>query len=198
MSDHHAIVPTPNVPRDLDREEKALYDLVARRLLAAWHDEHVAATTTVVTAVRRLAPAGTVDRFRSTGTMVVEAGVEGGGAGRAVEEEGRRERGGRAPRRASRADSGRRSWTWRPSRGRRRPPKRFTDATLLTAMETAGKTLDEKELAEAMRENGLGTPATRAEILETLLQRGYVERNGKALRRRRRRGSVSSASSPSR
>ncbi len=61
-----------------------------------------------------------------------------------------------------------------------RPPKRFTDATLLTAMETAGKTLDEKELADAMKENGLGTPATRAEILETLLTRGYAERTGKA------------------
>ena len=61
-----------------------------------------------------------------------------------------------------------------------RPPKRFTDATLLTAMETAGRTLDEKELADAMRESGLGTPATRAEILETLLARGYAERDGKA------------------
>jgi len=62
-----------------------------------------------------------------------------------------------------------------------RPPKRFTDATLLTAMETAGKTLDDEELSDAMRESGLGTPATRAEILETLLRRDYLERAGKAL-----------------
>jgi DNA topoisomerase-3 len=62
-----------------------------------------------------------------------------------------------------------------------RPPKRFTEATLLTAMETAGKTLDDKELSEAMKESGLGTPATRAEIIETLLRRGYIERDGKAL-----------------
>src|SRR5581483_8501274 len=64
---------------------------------------------------------------------------------------------------------------------RTRPPKRFTEATLLTAMETAGKTLDEKELSDAMKENGLGTPATRAAIIEVLLKRGYVVREGKSL-----------------
>src|SRR6201999_3210954 len=62
-----------------------------------------------------------------------------------------------------------------------RPPQRFTDATILTAMETAGRTLDEKELSDAMKENGLGTPATRAAILEVLLKRGYIIRNGKSL-----------------
>ncbi len=62
-----------------------------------------------------------------------------------------------------------------------RPPKRFTEATLLTAMETAGKTLDDKELSEAMKESGLGTPATRAEIIETLLRREYIVRQGKTL-----------------
>ena len=62
-----------------------------------------------------------------------------------------------------------------------RPPKRFTEATLLTAMETAGKTLDEKELSDAMKETGLGTPATRASIIEVLLKRGYIVREGKML-----------------
>jgi DNA topoisomerase IA len=62
-----------------------------------------------------------------------------------------------------------------------RPPKRFTEATLLTAMETSGKTLDEKELSDAMRETGLGTPATRAAIIEVLLKRAYIVRNGKSL-----------------
>ncbi len=63
-----------------------------------------------------------------------------------------------------------------------RPPSPLSDATLLTAMETAGKALEEKELSEAMKENGLGTPATRAGVIETLLARGYVRREGKALR----------------
>jgi len=62
-----------------------------------------------------------------------------------------------------------------------KPPKRLTEGTLLTAMETAGKTLDEKELSDAMKQSGLGTPATRAAIIETLLKRGYIERLGKAL-----------------
>jgi DNA topoisomerase-3 len=62
-----------------------------------------------------------------------------------------------------------------------RPPQRFNDATILTAMQTAGKTLDEKELSDAMKETGLGTPATRAAIIEVLLKRGYVTRNGKSL-----------------
>ena len=62
-----------------------------------------------------------------------------------------------------------------------RPPRRFTDATLLTAMERAGAALDDRELSEAMKERGLGTPATRAETIETLLRRGYAERQGKAL-----------------
>ena len=62
-----------------------------------------------------------------------------------------------------------------------RAPKRLTDGTLLTAMETAGKTLDEKELSDAMKETGLGTPATRASIIEVLLKREYIVRNGKSL-----------------
>ena len=66
-------------------------------------------------------------------------------------------------------------------RKKTRAPKRFTEATLLTAMETAGKTLDEKELSDAMKETGLGTPATRASIIEVLLKREYIVRNGKNL-----------------
>jgi DNA topoisomerase-3 len=66
-------------------------------------------------------------------------------------------------------------------RKKTRAPKRFTEATLLTAMETAGKTLDEKELSDAMKENRLGTPATRAAIIEVLLKREYIVRNGKNL-----------------
>ena len=66
-------------------------------------------------------------------------------------------------------------------RKKTRPPKRFTEGTLLTAMETAGKTLDEKELSDAMKETGLGTPATRAAIIEVLLKRGYIVRSGKSL-----------------
>ncbi len=180
VTDHHAIIPTPVAPRDLDPEERALYDLVARRLVASWHADHVAATTTVVTSITS---PGFVDRYRSSGTMVVEAGWK------SVEPEAPSKRkpvkdgDGAEPALPPGLAAG------QPQRvadvnaveRKTRPPKRFTDATLLTAMETAGKTLDEKELADAMKENGLGTPATRAEILETLLSRGYIERDGKTL-----------------
>ena len=66
-------------------------------------------------------------------------------------------------------------------RKRTHPPRRFTEGTLLTAMETAGQTLDEKELSDAMKETGLGTPATRAQIIEVLLKRAYIVREGKSL-----------------
>lgn len=202
VSDHHAIVPTPSVPRGLEGDERALYEIVVRRLLAAWHDDHVAATTTVVTEVtggagedgaagtpRGAASAGAraaggaaphgraLDRFRSAGTMVVEEGwklaePDAPRRKRDDDEEGDLPPGlvkGQAKTVIDVASVEKKT----------RPPKRFTDATLLTAMETAGRTLDEKELAEAMKENGLGTPATRAEILETLIARGYAERDGK-------------------
>ena len=181
VTDHHAIVPTPIVPRDLAGDEKALYEMVVRRLLAAWHADHVSATTAVVTAVtggEGATPA--VDRFRSAGTMVVEAGwkrAEPDAPARKADDEGEE------PELPPGLSPGQRKTVVEvaPVERRTRPPKRFTDATLLTAMETAGRTLDEKELADAMGESGLGTPATRAEILETLLARGYAERSGKAL-----------------
>jgi len=188
VSDHHAIVPTPNVPSGLKGEEKALYEIVVRRLLAAWHDDHVAATTTVVTEVTggegdrgaaTGAPAGRpVDRFRSAGTMVVAEGWKAAepDAPRRKKDEDDEE--GELPPGLAKGQA-KRVVDAAAVEKRTRPPKRFTDATLLTAMETAGRTLDEKELAEAMKENGLGTPATRAEILETLIARGYAVRDGK-------------------
>ena len=194
VTDHHAIVPTPSAPKGLDADERALYDAIARRLLAAWHGDSVTATTTVITAVMAIESPGFVDRYRSSGTVVLEAGwksVEpdppkrrkgkGGdeagsaaGEGAGADEEETLPAGLAAGQEKRVVDAGALS-------KKTRPPKRFTDATLLTAMETAGRTLDEKELAEAMKENGLGTPATRAEILETLLSRKYAERLGKAL-----------------
>ena len=193
VTDHHAIVPTPVAAKGLDADEQALHDAIARRLLAAWHGDSVTATTTVVTAIHS---PGFVDRYRSSGTVVLEvgwkavepdppkrrkaAGPERSGkdgaddAGAAAEEEETLPPGLAAGQAKRVVDAG-------ALAKKTRPPKRFTDATLLTAMETAGRTLDEKELADAMKENGLGTPATRAEILETLLSRKYAERLGKAL-----------------
>ncbi len=201
VTDHHAILPTTAraAGLDLSADERTLYDLVCRRLLAAWHGDHVWGVTTVITAIRTPAdPAldseASVDRFHSVGTAIEEMGwkvldlAPRGGEPKAP----------RAPRPAGDGDepgedtsqdlpSGlaaglvRRVAAAEALAKRTRPPRRLTEGTLLTAMETAGKALDDKELSAAMRESGLGTPATRAETIETLLRRLYIERQGKAL-----------------
>jgi DNA topoisomerase-3 len=191
VSDHHAIIPTPTSPlgRGLSSDERKVYDLVCRRLLQAWQGDFVWAATLLITeiAVDGLRP--TVDRFRSHGTAVENLGwkaldlgpssppkekSDGAPTAEASDEDARLPSG-LAPRQAQSVLGA------KAVPRRTRPPPRLTDATLLTAMETAGKTLDEKELSEAMKERGLGTPATRASIIETLLTRGYATRQGKAL-----------------
>ncbi len=206
VTDHHAIIPTTVDPhgKPLSQDEERVYDLVCRRLLMAWHGDHKTRVTTVVTDV---ATEGALDHFRASGTVVTQVGwkvldVSGTRAEKAdgkakkrkkakdapegeapaeADEKGDEGAGGRLPdglsegqvRTVTAAEALRKETT---------PPKRFTDASLLTAMETAGRTLDDRELEEAMSERGLGTPATRAATLETLISRGYVERKGKSLR----------------
>ena len=181
VSDHHAIIPTASAAarNALSADESKLYDLICRRLLSAWHDDHLVAVTTLITAVKTK---DAVDRFHTSGSAVQQVGWK---VLDLVPEtkKGRREK---------EADD----QALPPSLQleepldvpgvkavpkKTRPPKRFTEATLLTAMETAGKTLEERELSEAMKESGLGTPATRAAIIEVLLKRGYIVRNGKTL-----------------
>ncbi len=191
VSDHHAIIPTGVSAEglELSQDERRLYDLVCRRLLMAWHDEHVFAVTTVLTVVESGANGGAAfDRFHSSGTAVLQVGwkvldppgprAARGGGPKEVAPEGDEDQqlppglqpG--QPRSVEKVET---------LDKRTRPPRRFNDATLLTAMETAGQTLDDRELSEAMKERGLGTPATRAEILETLIRREYALRQGKAL-----------------
>jgi DNA topoisomerase-3 len=199
VTDHHAIIPTPTPPDEvrLSPDERRIYELVCRRLLAAWHEDHVWSVTTVITAVSSPGAAGgpaRVDRFHSSGTQVVRAGwkvLDVGGAKppRERETKGSKEEGeGREPEEDAQdlppgleRGQPQRVEDVEAVKKRTRPPPRFTDATLLTAMETAGRTLDEKELADAMRETGLGTPATRAAIIEVLLEREYLQRRGKSL-----------------
>ena len=178
VTDHHAIIPTVTSPEraNLPADERRIYDLICRRLLSAWHDDHVWMVTTVVTAI---ASAEATDRYRTSGTAVEQVGWK------ALDLQVERK-----------AKAGAEEQKLPPNlaegqaqdvvdveavKKKTRPPKRFNDATLLTAMETAGKTLDEKELSDAMKETGLGTPATRAGIIEVLLKRGYIVRVGKAL-----------------
>ncbi|MEW5850158.1 MAG: DNA topoisomerase 3 [Myxococcota bacterium] len=188
VTDHHAIIPTAVDPArvSLSADEEKIYDLVARRLLMSWHDEHVWAVTTVITAVGE----GEVDRFHTVGTRVVEPGwkvldiVTNKKARKktpAPDDEQQDDEEQSLPSTLAQGQE-QRVKDVAAEKKQTRPPRRYTEATLLTAMETAGRTLEEKELSRAMKDCGLGTPATRAAIIETLLKREYVEREGKALR----------------
>ncbi|WP_199724214.1 DNA topoisomerase 3 [Corallococcus sp. AB011P] len=199
VTDHHAIIPTP-MPASgvrLSPDEQRLYDLVCRRLLQAWHEDHVWKVTTVITAVTSKGDAGpVVDRFHSAGTQVEKVGwkvldVGGGQKAPRLKPEGKK---GADKDKEEEPDDEPQDLPPGLARGqaqtvedveavkkRTRPPPRFTEATLLTAMESAGRTLDEKELVDAMRDTGLGTPATRAATIELLLEREYLTREGKRL-----------------
>jgi DNA topoisomerase-3 len=193
VSDHHAIIPTTTSAAELalPPDERKLYDLVCRRLLSAWHEDHVYLITRVVTAITtaREEQEPIVDRFYSRGSMVQEDGWKVLDVGYGKKDEPAA--GGKATRKKPPAEQPlpRGLEEGQPQdvldaeavEKQTRPPQRFTEATLLTAMETAGKTLDDKKLSEAMKDNGLGTPATRAEIIENLLRRKYLEREQKAL-----------------
>src|SRR5438270_3397853 len=177
--DHHALIPT-GVEQDgsgLEPDARRVFDLVARRFLAVFHPPARYARTTIATLVEG-------ERFRTRGKVTLEAGwrtVYGHQSDeerKAQEEEGEGEgielpelQQGQKVRCVTAASEAKET----------KPPPRYTEATLLSAMETAGKLVDDEELREAMKERGLGTPATRAETIETLIRREYVERVGKDL-----------------
>ena len=177
VTDHHAIIPTGSGASNVasDSPEGKILDLVNRRLLQAWHGDHKYSSTTVIT---RIARGKHADQFLSIGTAVDEIGwkildIKTEKKGKASEEP--KLPGGLVqglPAKVLQAET---------VKKRTKPPPRFTEATLLTAMESAGKTLDSKLLSDAMKERGLGTPATRAAIIETLLKRKYIERSKKQL-----------------
>ena len=174
VDDHHAIIPT-DVEHDVSEfspDERRIFDLVARRFLAVFHPPARYARTTVVTVVED-------ERFRTRGKVTLEAGLARRLRRRGRRREGERTRERRAP--AAREGPAGKVVSAESEAKETRPPPRYTEATLLSAMETAGKLIDDEELREAMKERGLGTPATRAETIETLIRREYIERGGKDL-----------------
>jgi DNA topoisomerase III len=181
VDDHHAIIPT-DVEHDVSRfspDERRIFDLVARRFLAVFHPPARYARTTVVTLVEE-------ERFRSRGKVTLEAGWRGvygllsdaDAQQQRQEEDGENESAELPP-----LEQGQtvKCASAEVEAKETKPPPRYTEATLLSAMETAGKLIDDEELREAMKESGLGTPATRAETIETLIRREYIERAGKDL-----------------
>jgi DNA topoisomerase III len=181
VDDHHAIIPT-DVEHDVSRfspDERRVFDLIARRFLAVFHPPARYARTTVVTLVEE-------ERFRSRGKVTLEAGWRGvygllsdaEAQQQRQDEDGENESAELPP-----LEQGQtvKCASAEVEAKETKPPPRYTEATLLSAMETAGKLIDDEELREAMKESGLGTPATRAETIETLIRREYIERAGKDL-----------------
>ena len=181
VTDHHAIIPTRAESHPVDKmneDDKRIYDLVVRRFLAIFHPDAVFENTRVETTV-----ASHVFRTRGKlmlvpgwrGVYGVTADVDGAGA-RADDDEGREQQ-------LPKLDRGEAVSVREVGSEEKetKPPRRYTEGSLLAAMETAGKLVEEEELREAMKDSGIGTPATRAAIIERLIQVGYVERDGRAL-----------------
>ena len=168
VTDHHAIIPTGVYPQGLTDLEKKVYDLVARHFIAVFYPDCKFSTTTV------LGESAGV-KFKATGKEITEPGWRVVFAGEQNEEkEGEKENllpsftvGESGPHEPALAQK----FT--------QPPKPYTEATLLRAMETAGKFVENEELREAMKENGIGRPSTRAAIIETLYKRNYIRKEKK-------------------
>lgn len=168
VTDHHAIIPTGQRPDNLSELERKVYNLVALRFIAAFYPDCEVSNTTV------LAKAGDVD-FKVTGRQVIKMGWRECFTKEKQEDEPQEEQ--KTLPSFVKGESG----THQPQLQEKTttPPKYYTEATLLRAMETAGKTIDDEELRDAMKENGIGRPSTRAAIIEKLFQRKYIVREKK-------------------
>ena len=167
VTDHHAIIPTGVYPQGLNDLEKKVYNLVATHFIAVFYPDCKFRTTTV------LGESADV-KFKTTGKEITEPGWRVVFAGEQTDEKEEKENllpsftvGESGPHTPGFAEK----WT--------QPPKYYTEATLLRAMETAGKLVDNEELRDAMKENGIGRPSTRAAIIETLFKRNYIKREKK-------------------
>lgn len=173
VTDHHAIIPT-NVPPAsyLSREEKLVYDMVARRFITVFYPDCEFDQTTVIGKVGDY-------EFKTTGKQIVADGWRT--VFKADERQKNEENG--DDRILPFFEAGE-SGPHEPSTLKRttQPPKFYTEGTLLRAMETAGKLVDDEELRDAMKENGIGRPSTRANIIETLFKRRYIQRERKSIK----------------
>ena len=170
VTDHHAIIPTGVPATNLTETERTVYDLVARRFIMVFYPDCQFATTTV------LGEAADVP-FKATGKQILEPGWR---AALPPKKAGTTEEGTEAEKVLPDFVKGE-SGPHRPDLAQKttQPPKPYTEASLLRAMETAGRTVDDEELRDALKENGIGRPSTRAAIIETLFRRRYIVRQRK-------------------
>jgi len=174
VTDHHAIIPTGVPARNLSDNERKVYDLVARRFIAAFYPDCEISTTTVIGKVEKV-------EFKVTGKQILKPGwrVVFGADQKDPDADPNQQDEEKVLPDFVIGESGphqpllKETWTT--------PPKPYTEATLLRAMETAGKLVDNDELRDALKENGIGRPSTRAAIIETLFKRNYIRKERKSL-----------------
>lgn len=189
VTDHHAIIPTGQRPDNLSEQEKKVFNKIALRFIAAFYPDCEVSNTTVLAEVQTAGEQPQVVNFKVTGRQVLAPGWRAvfaktaGGTDNAeapdmpdnleaqdstgtLPDFVKGEQGPHEPQLKEKTTT---------------PPKYYTEATLLRAMETAGKTVEDEDLRDAMKENGIGRPSTRAAIIEKLFQRKYIERKGKAV-----------------
>lgn len=170
VTDHHAIIPTGVYPQNLTDMERRIFDLVARRFIAVFYPDCKISTTTILGEVEKI-------EFKVTGKQILEPGWRVVFTKEQSEEKSPDDEavlpqfvvGESGPHVPDLSEK----WT--------QPPKFYTEATLLRAMETAGKLVESDELRDALKENGIGRPSTRAAIIETLFKRNYIRKEKKNL-----------------
>ena len=188
VTDHHAIIPTGQRPDNLTDQEKKVFGKIALRFIAAFYPDCEVSNTTVLAEVQTAGDQPETVNFKVTGRQVLVQGwrevfaksmssenpdnpdnpdnTDTAENAKTLPDFVKGEQGPHAPQLKEKTTT---------------PPKYYTEATLLRAMETAGKTVDDEDLRDAMKENGIGRPSTRAAIIEKLFQRKYIERKGKAV-----------------
>ena len=168
VTDHHAIIPTCQIPQHLDNQEKLVYEAIALRFIAIFYPKCEKAHTTISGEVKG-------EIFKAKGTRIIKLGWQAlykdtidkiNDSEQILPDFQEKEEG---------------AHQMEVKKCSTKPPKSYNEATLLGAMETAGKTVDNEELKEAIKERGLGTPATRAGIIETLLKREYIYKEKKQI-----------------
>ncbi len=170
VTDHHAIIPTGVLPSGISPAEQHVYDLISKRFISVFYPECKVSNTTVLGKVDKL-------EFKATGKQILEPGW------RVIYED---ESSKKDPKEEENLMPEFKEGEKGPHepfvhKGKTSPPKPYTEATLLRAMETAGKQVDDEEMRELLKDNGIGRPSTRANIIETLFKRRYIERKRKAI-----------------
>lgn len=175
VTDHHAIIPTGVPPMGLSNMEENVFDLIARRFISVFYDDCKFATTTVLGKVKEI-------EFKVSGKEILEPGWRDVYAKNQNEDDDADEKTTDEERTLPtfvKGESGEHIPTL--TEKQTTPPKHYTEATLLRAMETAGKFVNDEELRAALKENGIGRPSSRASIIETLFKRKYIQRNRKRI-----------------